>query len=195
MYKTSKFVPVGFDGRETHSYLTRTTLLVLHVRHNALQSILAIFWVVCSSIVEVCDSLPLLQNCLRSKLLVDWEAVAACPLPACSSDPTAADFEESSGGWLGDFVRGKGNDQGCYVVGLESLDHFLWHDCSSHGSTRVWSNGIDVNVVFCSFTGQGPRETEDTAFLFSLATFKCSKDCTYGRSVVSLSEVAINTTG
>jgi hypothetical protein len=169
MYITS--IP-GWEITGRSSYLTRTTLFVVHVRHNAFQSILAVLRVVCSSVVEIRDFLPLLQDCFSSKLHVNWETVTSGSLPACSSNPTATDFKETTCRVLRNFVGAKSYNEWCYVVWLEGLDHFLRKNCSGHGSTSVGSNCVDINVVLCSLTSKCTRETKDTAFLKLLAGVK-----------------------
>ena len=145
----------GLDGREKGSYLTRTALLVLHVRHDALQSVLSGLWVVGTSIFKVGDALPLLEDGFWSQLLVNWEAVSTRSLPAGLSDPAATDFVKVASSWLGNLVGAKCYDKWRYVVWLESLNHLLWKNGSGHGGSGVWRNGVDQDVVLGSLTGKG----------------------------------------
>jgi hypothetical protein len=51
--------------------------LVLHVRHDRFETVLAVFGVVCSSVIEVYDLVPLLNNVFGRELYIDWEAMAS----------------------------------------------------------------------------------------------------------------------
>ena len=62
--------------RRLNSYLARTALLVLHVSHDALESIAWIRRVVRPSIIKVFNLLKLGEDCFRGKFDVDWEAMA-----------------------------------------------------------------------------------------------------------------------
>jgi hypothetical protein len=120
--------------------------------------------VVCASVVEVDDASPLRANGLRGEDDVDGEAGTAGTLPAGAADPAGADLVETAGG-VGGLVAGEEDDERCYVVGLEGLDHLLGHDGAGHGCSGVGGDGVDVDVVLGTLTGKGAGETKDTAFL------------------------------
>lgn len=149
------------QGPRRGSYLAR---LVLHVGHDALEAISRAVGVVGTSVVEVGDAGPLRANGLRGEDNVDGESGTAGALPAGAADPAGADLVEATGG-VGGLVAGEENDEGCYVVGLEGLDHLLGHDGAGHGSSGVGGDGVDVDVVLGTLTGKGAGETKDTAFL------------------------------
>ena len=151
-------------GRE-RSYLARTTLLVLHIRHDALQSFLWVGRVISATIFEVCDSLPLGKNSLWGKLNVYWEAITTTSLPAGLTNPARSNFVKVSS-WVGHFIRTKSNNQWGYIVWLESLYHLFWHNGAGHCCSGIGGNGVNVDVVLGTFTSESARETKNTTFLY-----------------------------
>ena len=116
------------------------------------------------SVVEVGDAGPLRANGLRGEDDVDGESGTAGALPAGAADPAGADLIEAAGG-VGGLVAGEQDDERCYVVGLEGLDHLLGHNGAGHCGAGVGGDGVNVDVVLGTLTGKGARETENTAFL------------------------------
>jgi len=151
------------------SYLV---LLVAHVCHDALESILRGLWVVGTSVIKVDDALPLAEDDLGRELDVHGEAVAAGALPAGAAHPAGADLVEAAGWWSGRLVAGEEKDEGCNVLGLESLDHLLWHDGAGHSGAGVGRDGIDEDVVLGAFAGEGTGEAENTAFLEDISMWE-----------------------
>ena len=148
------------------SYLAHT-LLVLHICHNAFQSIVWILGMIRSSIIKIDNLRPTCRNRFWRQLYIDRETNAAASLPSCATNPSRTNFIEVSGSWFGDFVGTESNYKGCYIVGLESLHHLFGHDRSGHSGSGVGSDCVDVDVVFCTFTGKGTGEAKDTTFLFT----------------------------
>ena len=91
--------------------------------------------------------------------------MSAGSLPARSCVPATADFVEITGWDGGDFVGAECYYQRSDLLRFEGLDHFFRHDASGHVCASVGGNGIDVDVVFGTFSGQGSRKAKDTALL------------------------------
>lgn len=146
-----------------HSYLCLGG--VLNVCHNFPDRVLRLGGVVRLA-VKGDNILPVLDNLLRDKGDIDGEAVAGGSLPSGLSAPAAADLVEAAGG-VGALIAAEGEDERSNVVGLEGLDHLLWHDGGGHGCAGVGGDCVDKDVVLVAFEGEGAREAENTAFLNS----------------------------
>lgn len=146
------------------SYLGLAAALVLHVGHDLAQAVLGLLGVV-SPLVKSDDVLPLLEDSLGGERDIDGEAVTTGPLPPGTANPTAADLVQTTGRVFGYLVAAESEDNGCDIVGLESLDKLLWENCPGHGGTSVGGNRVDIDVVLDTLEGQSTGQAKDGAFL------------------------------
>lgn len=120
------------------------------------------------AVIEVDNSFPVLDNLLGNKLDVHREAVSTGSLPASATAPATSNLVKASCGSRA-LVATESEDEGCYVVRLEGLNHLFGHDGGGHGSASIRGDGVDEDVVLVTLKGQCARETKNTTFLYKLA--------------------------
>lgn len=127
-------------------------------------------------LTKVGDSLPLGDNVLGLQLSVIGETVTTGSFPSDLRSPTSHDLVD--GTRYGAIIRGQETDNRRDKVGLEHVNHLLRPNSLGHGGARGGGNDVDLDVVSCTFNGQGLGQTDNGRL---------------GGRVVGLTKVAVET--
>src|SRR2546421_2935011 len=101
-------------------YLLTSFRFILHIRHDALQSVLCIFWVIRSPIIEVDNLVPHLNNGFRCERDIQRESVTTGSLPPGATNPSTSNFEKTTSWWRRHFVATQSSHKGGDIVRFES---------------------------------------------------------------------------
>lgn len=127
-------------------------------------------------LTEVGDSLPLGDNILGLQLSVIRETVTTGSFPSDLSSPTSHNLVDGTRNRA--VIRRQEPDNWSDKVRLEHINHLLRPDRLGHGSSGRGGNDVDLDVVSCTFNGQGLGQTDNGRL---------------GGRVVGLTKVAVET--